>query len=103
MIYIGSQGIVQGTYETFAELANQEYKSDLTGTITLTAGLGGMGGAQPLAVTMNNGVAICVDVDETRVDKRVETKYCDVKSTDLDEALKWLKRQKTKVKLYQLV
>lgn len=53
-IYIGSQGIVQGTYETFAELANQEYKSDLTGTITLTAGLGGMGGAQPLAVTMNN-------------------------------------------------
>ena len=72
-IYIGSQGIVQGTYETFAELAKQEYNSDLTGTITLTAGLGGMGGAQPLAVTMNNGVAICVDVDETRVDKRVET------------------------------
>lgn len=87
-IYIGSQGIVQGTYETFAELGNQEYNSDLTGTVTLTAGLGGMGGAQPLAVTMNNGVAICVEVDETRVDKRVETKYCDVKTKDLDEALK---------------
>lgn len=95
-IYIGSQGIVQGTYETFAELTNQEYKSDLTGTITLTAGLGGMGGAQPLAVTMNNGVAICVDVDETRVDKRVETKYCDVKSTDLDEALKMAQEAKDK-------
>lgn len=95
-IYIGSQGIIQGTYETFAELANQEYKSDLTGTITLTAGLGGMGGAQPLAVTMNNGVAICVDVDETRVDKRVETKYCDVKSTDLDEALKMAQEAKDK-------
>lgn len=95
-IYIGSQGIVQGTYETFAELANQEYKSDLTGTITLTAGLGGMGGAQPLAVTMNNGVAISVDVDETRVDKRVETKYCDVKSTDLDEALKMAQEAKDK-------
>lgn len=95
-IYIGSQGIVQGTYETFAELANQEYKSDLTGTITLTAGLGGMGEAQPLAVTMNNGVAICVDVDETRVDKRVETKYCDVKSTDLDEALKMAQEAKDK-------
>ena len=95
-IYIGSQGIVQGTYETFAELANQEYESDLTGTITLTAGLGGMGGAQPLAVTMNNGVAICVDVDETRVDKRVETKYCDVKSTDLDEALKMAQEAKDK-------
>lgn len=95
-IYIGSQGIVQGTYETFAELANQEYKSDLTGTITLTAGLGGMGGAQPLAVTMNNGVAICVDVDETRVDKRVETKYCDVKSTDIDEALKMAQEAKDK-------
>lgn len=95
-IYIGSQGIAQGTYETFAELANQEYKSDLTGTITLTAGLGGMGGAQPLAVTMNNGVAICVDVDETRVDKRVETKYCDVKSTDLDEALKMAQEAKDK-------
>lgn len=87
-IYIGSQGIVQGTYETFAELGNQHFNGDLTGTITLTAGLGGMGGAQPLAITMNHGVAICVDVDETRVDKRIDTKYCDVKTANLDEALK---------------
>ncbi|UPS49292.1 urocanate hydratase [Staphylococcus aureus] len=87
-IYIGSQGIVQGTYETFAELGNQHFNGDLAGTVTLTAGLGGMGGAQPLAITMNHGIAICVDVDETRVDKRIDTKYCDVKTADLDEALK---------------
>ncbi|PNZ61366.1 urocanate hydratase [Staphylococcus aureus] len=87
-IYIGSQGIVQGTYETFAELGNQHFNGDLAGTVTLTAGLGGMGGAQPLAITMNHGAAICVDVDETRVDKRIDTKYCDVKTADLDEALK---------------
>lgn len=87
-IYIGSQGIVQGTYETFAELANQNYDGTLRGTITLTAGLGGMGGAQPLSVTMNEGVAICVDVDETRIDKRIETRYLDTKTDSLDEALK---------------
>ena len=87
-IYIGSQGIVQGTYETFAELANQNYDGSLKGTVTLTAGLGGMGGAQPLAVTMNEGVAICVEVDESRIDKRLETKYLDVKAYTLDEALK---------------
>ncbi|WP_103146887.1 urocanate hydratase [Staphylococcus aureus] len=87
-IYIGSQGIVQGTYETFAELGNQHFNGDLAGTVTLTAGLGGMGGAQPLAITMNHGVAICVDVDETRVDKRIATKYCDIKTANLDEALK---------------
>lgn len=87
-IYIGSQGIVQGTYETFAELANQNYDGTLRGTITLTAGLGGMGGAQPLSVTMNEGVALCVDVDETRIDKRIETRYLDVKTDSLDEALK---------------
>ena len=86
-IYIGSQGIVQGTYETFAELANQNYDGSLRGTVTLTAGLGGMGGAQPLAVTMNEGVALCVDVDETRIDKRIETRYLDVKTASLDEAL----------------
>ncbi len=86
-IYIGSQGIVQGTYETFAELANQNYGGSLRGTVTLTAGLGGMGGAQPLAVTMNEGVALCVDVDETRIDKRIETRYLDVKTASLDEAL----------------
>ncbi|CAM4248680.1 urocanate hydratase [Jeotgalicoccus halotolerans] len=87
-IYIGSQGIVQGTYETFAELANQNYDGTLRGTITLTAGLGGMGGAQPLSVTMNEGVALCVDVDETRIDKRIETRYLDIKTDSLDEALK---------------
>ncbi|AVQ35433.1 urocanate hydratase [Staphylococcus kloosii] len=87
-IYIGSQGIVQGTYETFGELANQHYDGSLAGTVTLTAGLGGMGGAQPLAVTMNEGVVIAVEVDESRIDKRIATKYCDVKTDNLDEALK---------------
>lgn len=85
-IYIGSQGIVQGTYETFAECANQHFGGSLEGTITLTAGLGGMGGAQPLAVTMNGGVAICVDVDPSRIEKRIETRYCDVMTDSLDEA-----------------
>ncbi len=87
-IYIGSQGIVQGTYETFAELANQNYNGSLKGTISLTAGLGGMGGAQPLAVTMNEGVVIVVEVDETRIDKRLETRYLDTKTHSLDEAIK---------------
>ncbi|SOC43916.1 urocanate hydratase [Salinicoccus kekensis] len=87
-IYIGSQGIVQGTYETFAELANQNFEGSLKGKIVLTAGLGGMGGAQPLAVTMNGGVALCVEVDESRIDKRLETKYLDVKAYTLEEALK---------------
>ena len=87
-IYIGSQGIVQGTYETFAELAKQHFNSTLKGTITVTAGLGGMGGAQPLAVTMNGGVCIGIDVDETRVDRRIETRYTDVKTHSLDEAIR---------------
>ncbi|PFP25858.1 urocanate hydratase [Bacillus sp. AFS073361] len=87
-IYIGSQGIVQGTYETFAELARQAFGGTLKHTITLTAGLGGMGGAQPLAVTMNDGVCLAIDVDETRIDRRIETAYLDVKTKDLDEALK---------------
>ena len=86
-IYIGSQGIVQGTYETFAELANQHFGGSLKGTITLTAGLGGMGGAQPLAVTMNEGVVIGVDVDPSRIEKRIETRYCDMITYSLDEAL----------------
>lgn len=86
-IYIGSQGIVQGTYETFAELANQHFNGSLKGTITLTAGLGGMGGAQPLAVTMNEGVVIGVDVDPSRIEKRIETRYCDIITYSLDEAL----------------
>ncbi|MEU6847246.1 urocanate hydratase [Streptomyces sp. NPDC046716] len=86
-IYIGSQGIVQGTYETFGAVARKKFDGTLAGTITLTAGLGGMGGAQPLAVTMNEGVAICVDVDESRVDRRIGTRYLDVKADNLDHAL----------------
>jgi urocanate hydratase len=86
-IYIGSQGIVQGTYETFAELARQNFDGSLKGRLTVTAGLGGMGGAQPLAVTMNDGHCLAVEVDETRIDRRVETGYCDRKATRLDEAL----------------
>ncbi|MBS4192594.1 urocanate hydratase [Bacillus sp. FJAT-49705] len=93
-IYIGSQGIVQGTYETFAELAKQHFNSTLKHTITVTAGLGGMGGAQPLAVTMNEGVCIGIDVDETRIDRRIETRYTDVKTNSLDEALQWAKEAK---------
>lgn len=86
-IYIGSQGIVQGTYETFAELARQHFSGSLKGTITVTAGLGGMGGAQPLAVTMAGGVCIGIEVDETRIDRRIETGYTDVKAYVLDEAI----------------
>lgn len=86
-IYIGSQGIVQGTYETFAELAKQHFGGSLKGTITLTAGLGGMGGAQPLAVTMNGGVCIAVEVDEARIDRRIQTGYADAKAYSLDEAI----------------
>ncbi len=86
-IYIGTQGILQGTYETLAEAARQHFGGSLKGTLTLTGGLGGMGGAQPLAVTMNEGVALVVEVDETRIDRRIEHRYCDLKATDLDEAL----------------
>lgn len=95
-IYIGSQGIVQGTYETFAELANQHFNGSLKGTITLTAGLGGMGGAQPLAVTMNEGVVIGVDVDPSRIEKRIETRYCDMITDSLDEALERAQEAKEK-------
>lgn len=86
-IYIGSQGIVQGTYETFAEVAKQHFNSSLKGTITLTAGLGGMGGAQPLAVTMNGGVCIAIEVDEKKIDRRIQTRYLDMKTTSLEEAI----------------
>lgn len=86
-IYIGTQGILQGTYECFAEIARRKYGGTLAGTITLTAGLGGMGGAQPLAVTMNDGVALCVDVDAWRVNRRVETRYLDEVADDLDDAI----------------
>ncbi|MBY0121225.1 urocanate hydratase [Bacillus sp. S/N-304-OC-R1] len=93
-IYIGSQGIVQGTYETFAELAKQHFNNSLKNTITVTAGLGGMGGAQPLAVTMNGGVCIGIEVDETRIDRRIETRYTDVKTSSLDEAIQWAQEAK---------
>ncbi|MGW4352634.1 urocanate hydratase [Nocardia sp. NPDC004582] len=86
-IYIGSQGILQGTYETFGAVARKRFGGTLAGTITLTAGVGGMGGAQPLAVTMNDGVAICVDVDVTRIDRRIAHGYLDVKADNLDAAL----------------
>ncbi|MEU7860209.1 urocanate hydratase [Nonomuraea sp. NPDC049141] len=87
-IYIGTQGILQGTYETFSAVAAKKFGGSLAGTITLTAGLGGMGGAQPLAVTMNGGVAICVDCDPRSVDRRIEHRYLDVKASSLDEALR---------------
>ncbi len=86
-IYIGSQGILQGTYETFGAVGRKRFGGTLAGTITLTAGLGGMGGAQPLAVTMNDGVAICIDCDESRIDRRIEHRYLDVKASDLDDAI----------------
>ncbi|HZE51310.1 MAG TPA: urocanate hydratase, partial [Jatrophihabitantaceae bacterium] len=86
-IYIGTQGILQGTYETFAAVAAKKFGGTLAGTITLTAGLGGMGGAQPLAVTMNGGVAICIDVDASRIRRRIEHRYLDVEASSMDEAL----------------
>src|SRR5689334_19272301 len=86
-IYIGSQGIVQGTYETFAAVANRHFGGSLAGRLVLTAGLGGMGGAQTLAGTMNGAVVLGVEVDESRIDKRLATGYCDRKAHDLDEAL----------------
>jgi urocanate hydratase len=86
-IYIGTQGILQGTFETFAAVADKRFDGTLAGTITVTAGLGGMGGAQPLAVTMNDGVVICIEVDQHRIDRRLETRYLDVQATDLDEAI----------------
>ena len=86
-IYIGTQGILQGTYECFAEIARRKFGNTLAGTITLTGGLGGMGGAQPLAITMNDGVALCIDVDAWRVNRRVETRYLDVVATSLEDAV----------------
>ncbi|MBC7848428.1 MAG: urocanate hydratase [Chitinophagaceae bacterium] len=89
-IYIGSQGIVQGTYETYAALANKHFSaghSTLKGTLNVSAGLGGMGGAQPLAITMNEGVALIAEVEEWRIDKRLETKYLDLKFVDIDSAI----------------
>ncbi|MGA7671156.1 MAG: urocanate hydratase [Nitrolancea sp.] len=87
-IYIGTQGILQGTYETFAECARQYFGGSLAGTLTVTAGLGGMGGAQPLAVTMNGGVALIVEADPERIKRRVDNGYCDEWTDDLDDALR---------------
>src|SRR5690349_2329580 len=87
-IYIGTQGIVQGTYETFGELARQHFGGTLAGRFVLTGGLGGMGGAQPLAATMNSAAFLGVDVDESRIRRRVETRYCDRLEHDLDTALR---------------
>jgi urocanate hydratase len=86
-IYIGTQGILQGTYETFSAIANKRFGGTLKGTITLTAGLGGMGGAQPLAVTMNEGVALCIDVDQRSIDRRLHTRYLDVQARDLNHGI----------------
>lgn len=86
-IYIGSQGIVQGTYETYAAIADKHYNGTLKGTLHVTAGLGGMGGAQPLAITMNDGVALIAEVEEWRIDKRLETKYLDEKFLSIDDAI----------------
>ena len=95
-IYIGTQGILQGTYETFVAVAAKRFGGTLAGTITLTAGLGGMGGAQPLAVTMNGGVAICVECDPSRIDRRVEHRYCDVRVDSIDEAIRLAEEAKAK-------
>jgi urocanate hydratase len=86
-IYIGTQGIVQGTYECFAEIARRRFEGSLAGTISLTAGLGGMGGAQPLAITMNGGVALCIEVDPERLRRRIETRYLDEEADDLKDAI----------------
>tara|TARA_B100001142_G_scaffold328313_2_gene388112 strand:- start:695 stop:2347 length:1653 start_codon:yes stop_codon:yes gene_type:complete len=97
-IYIGTQGILQGTYETFASAAKKHYGSDLTGKIVVTAGLGGMGGAQPLAVKMNNGIAICIEVDPVRIKRRIETRYLDISVQSLDEAIIAAKNARSKKK-----
>lgn len=86
-IYIGSQGIVQGTYETFAALADKHFNGSLKGTLNVTAGLGGMGGAQPLSITMNEGVCLAAEVERWRIEKRLETRYCDLLIEDIDEAI----------------
>jgi urocanate hydratase len=88
-IYIGSQGIIQGTYETLGSLARRRFGGSLKGRLVLTGGMGGMGGAQPLAITMNEGVCLCVEVDRKRIERRIEQKYCDRLTEDLEEALRW--------------
>lgn len=93
-IYIGTQGILQGTFETFASLARKHFGGSLKNRLVVTSGLGGMGGAQPLAITMNGGVALCIEVNQTRIDRRLETKYCDKQAANLEEAVKMAKQAK---------
>ncbi|MYL64262.1 urocanate hydratase [Bacillus hwajinpoensis] len=95
-IYIGSQGIVQGTYETFAECGKQHFNGSLRNTITLTAGLGGMGGAQPLAVTLNGGVCIAIEMDAKRIQRRIDTNYLDTSTASLEEAIEMAKKARNK-------
>jgi urocanate hydratase len=95
-MYIGTQGILQGTYETFAACAQKHFGQSLRGRLVLSGGLGGMGGAQPLAVTMNEGVCLAVEVDPARIRRRIETRYLDRSTTDLDEALRWVEEAKRK-------
>src|SRR6476620_7805147 len=90
-IYIGSQGILQGTYETFGAVAQKHFGGTLAGRFVLTAGLGGMGGAQPLATTLNGAAFLGVEVDESRIDKRLATRYLDRKTAEVDEALAWIR------------
>src|SRR5438046_4599686 len=93
-IYIGTQGILQGTYETFGAMARRHFGGSLRGRLVLTGGLGGMGGAQPLAATMNDGVCLAVEVDPARVHRRIETRYLDRATASLDEALRWCEEAK---------
>ena len=90
-IYIGSQGILQGTYETFAAIAKKRFGGSLRGRLVVTAGLGGMGGAQPLAVTMCEGTALCIEVEVSRIERRIRSGYLDERAVDLDDALKRLR------------
>ena len=94
-IYIGTQGILQGTYETFGAMADKHFGGSLKGKWILTGGMGGMGGAQPLATTMNEGVMLCVEVDPTRIQRRLDTRYCDRMTHDLEEALRWVNEATT--------
>ena len=101
-IYIGTQGILQGTYETFAAVANQSFNGTLAGTLTLTGGVGGMGGAQPLAITMNDGAAICIDVDPTRLQRRVDHRYLDTWTDNVDEAISLATKAKSERRGYSV-
>ncbi len=101
-MYIGTQGILQGTFETFAECARQRFGGTLAGRLVLTAGLGGMGGAQPLAVTMNGGVCLAVEVDADRIRRRIETRYCDEMESDLDRALEKARRAMKEKRPYSI-